>query len=91
MKNKKEYDIILLSIIKNKNRVIDSISDKIIPNKTEFKEYFLSNIKKSSFLAQILPCILFLIISLISFSVIVLSQNKPNLEGYLIKENLIQS
>ena len=89
MKNKKEYDIILLSIIKNKNRVIDSISDKIIPNKTEFKEYFLCNTKKSSFLAQILPCILFLIISLISFSVIVLSQNKPNLEGYLTNENLI--
>ena len=89
MKNKKEYDIILLSIIKNKNRVIDSISDKIIPNKTEFKEYFLCNTKKSSFLAQILPSILFLIISLISFSVIVLSQNMPNLRGWLENENLI--
>lgn len=89
MKNKKEYDLILFSIIKNKQRVIDNISDKIIANKQEFKEYFLKNIKKSSFLAQILPSILFLIISLISFSVIVLSQNMPNLRGWLENENLI--
>ena len=89
MKNKKEYDLILFSIIKDKQRVIDNISDKIIANKQEFKEYFLKNIKKSSFLAQILPSILFLIISLISFSVIVLSQNMPNLRGWLENENLI--
>ena len=89
MKNKKEYDLILFSIIKDKQRVIDNISDKIIANKQEFKEYFFKNIKKSSFLAQILPSILFLIISLISFSVIVLSQNMPNLRGWLENENLI--
>lgn len=89
MKNKKEYDLILFSIIKDKQRVIGNISDKIIANKQEFKEYFFKNIKKSSFLAQILPSILFLIISLISFSVIILSQNMPNLRGWLENENLI--
>ena len=89
MKNKKEYDLILFSIIKSKKRIIDTISDKIIPNKEEFKDYFLNNIKKSSFLAQILPSVLFLVISLISFSVVVLSRNMTNLEAWLNEEMLL--
>lgn len=89
MKNKKEYDLILFSIIRNPNKVIDDISDKILPDKKEFEEYFLNNVKKSSFLAQILPSILFLMISLISFSVVILSRNKPNFEVLLKNENLI--
>lgn len=88
MKNKKQYDLIIYSIIKSENNINNTISDNIIPNKQEFKDYFLSNIKKSSFLACILPSILFLVISFISFSLIFCSSINQKFKAYLQIENL---
>jgi len=88
-KHIKEYDLLIYSILKSKNNINNTISNKIIQNKDQFKSYLLHNIKKSSFLAQILPSILFLIISLISFSVVFLSLKNQKFWVYLNNENLM--
>lgn len=89
MENSKQYNILLYNVVKCQN--IDNIikSIKNIENKDEFKTYLSNNIKKSSFLAQILPLFLFLLISLISLSVVILKQNKPNFWGDIITDDLI--
>lgn len=85
----KEYDLLIYSIIKSKNNATNAISSKIIQNKDNFRKYFLNNIKKSTFLAQILPSILFLVISLISFSLVVLNSKETKFGFWLYESNLI--
>lgn len=93
MKTNKEdlkiNEILLKKLLKAKNE--EEIT-KIItnnPNILNFKQYFKTNLKKSLFFARILPLVLFLMISLISFSLLVLSQNNGNLKT-LIYDNQLQ-
>lgn len=85
----KEYDLLIYSIIKSKNNTNNAISNKFIQNKDDFRKYFSNNIKKSTFLAQILPSILFLVISLISFSLVVLNSKETKFGFWLYESNLI--
>lgn len=89
MKNNKEYDIIVYRALKYKNNETYKINLKNLLNKQDFRKYFLNNVKKSSFLAQILPLILFLVISLISFSALILNRNNPKFQGFIKNDNLI--
>ena len=75
----KQYEMILSKIIKNKYKLNKLEFERINVNVKEFKDYFLNNEKISRFLAVFLPCIIFLIISLVSFSLAILSQNTSNL------------
>ena len=65
---------------------IDYIKNSI--NLEDFKNYFLLNCKKSSKNGQILPSFLFLLISLVSFSVYVLSPKLVKFWGELSDDNL---
>ena len=89
MKNNKEYDIIIYRALKYKNQEIYKNNLKNISKKEEFKDYFLNNVKKSSFLVQILPLFLFSTISLISFHVVILNQNNQKFTMFLKNENLL--
>lgn len=85
----KTNEILLKKLLKAKNE--EEIT-KIISNNTNignFTQYFEINIKKSLFFARILPMVLFLIISLVSFSLLILSQNNENLKT-LIYDNQLQ-
>ena len=91
MKNNKEYDNLIYNMIKSKNFKNNVINTYNYEKKQEFKDYFLNVVKKSSFLGQILPLILFLIISLVSFSLIILNEINPNFTFIQNDNNLIIS
>lgn len=91
MKINKEYDNLIYNLLKSKNLKNSVINTYNFDKKQELKDYFLNNIKKSSFLAQILPSILFLIISLVSFSLIILNEINPNFTFIQNDNNLIIS
>lgn len=74
MKINNNYDKLLKSIVSANNNIEIVKKINYCSNYIEFKQYIKENVKKSVFLAQILPLVLFLLISLISFSVVILSQ-----------------
>lgn len=85
----KTNELLLKKLIKAKNEEEITNIIKNYQNKSQFKQYFETNIKKSLFFARILPLVLFLIISLVSFSLLILSQNNENLK-VLIYDNQLQ-
>ncbi len=89
MKNNKEYDILLNQLIYTKRKINNINLNESSINKTNLKEYFINNVKKSSFLTQILPSILFLAISLISFSLIILKRKYPKFQAQWFTNDLI--
>lgn len=89
MNNKKDYDILLYQLIYYKNRVNNIQLSKDTIKKDELREYFLKNVTKSTFLTQILPSILFLVISLISLSLVVLKRNNPKFQVQWFSDDLI--
>ena len=74
-----EYNRLLNNLVRNDNFTIfpNFIKDNL--NYNEFKEFYLNNVKKSTFLASILPSILFLIISLVSFTLLFIKDTNGNL------------
>lgn len=77
MKSKKNidktFDLLLKKLIfSDYSNAKIIINDKNI-NIEEFSQYFLKNSQKSSKFGQILPSVVFLIISLISFSLVILN------------------
>ena len=73
-----EYNKILDEIIKNQEKAKVLLSNNLKGEVTQFKHYFLKGVKIWSFLAQILPSILFLIISLVSFHLKLWIENSQN-------------
>ena len=87
-RKQKTYDSLIKRMINSDINTInlENISGKI--DVIDFKKYLLLNCIKSSKKAQILPAVLFLIISLVSFSVVYLSPNLVKFWGELDNENL---
>lgn len=84
----KVNEVMLKKLLKAKNEEeIIQITLNCL-NKSQFKHYFQNNLKKSLFFARILPSILFLIISLISFSLLILSRNNANLKVIIYSNQL---
>lgn len=75
----KTYDVLINNYLNSKDDTKYINPNRYNINKEDFINYLKSNIKKSTFLAQILPSFLFLIISLVSFSLKILSQEIENL------------
>lgn len=84
----KKYDSLVRRLLNSdlKELNIDYLKNSI--NLIEFKNYFLLNCKKSSKNGQILPSFLFLLISLVSFSVIFLSPKLVKFWGDVSNDNL---
>lgn len=83
-----DYDLIMYKIIKNNNFLLNYKNNKKPINKNQFLARFNDNIKKGSFLGVIFPCVLFLLISLISFSLVVFSRDTANFGFVLENENI---
>lgn len=75
----KEYNRILNNMVRYDNILSLPTSIKETDKYIEFKQFYLDNVKKSTFLASILPSIVFLIISLISFSLLFINDTNSNL------------
>ena len=84
----KKYDSLVRRLLNSdlKELNIDYLKNSI--NLIEFKNYFLLNCKKSSKNGQILPSFLFLLISLVSFSVFFLSPKLVKVWGDVSNDNL---
>lgn len=84
----KKYDSLVRRLLNSdlKELNIDYLKNSI--NLIEFKNYFLLNCKKSSKNGQILPSFLFLLISLVSFSVFFLSPKLVKFWGDVSNDNL---
>ena len=84
----KKYDSLVRRLLNSdlKELNIDYLKNSI--NLIEFKNYFLLNCKKSSKKGQILPSFLFLLISLVSFSVFFLSPKLVKFWGDVSNDNL---
>ena len=84
-----EYSKIVDYLVRNDNyHTLPRFSDEQL-NYNEFKDFYLGNVKKSTFLANILPSILFLVISLVSFTLFFLKDTNANL-GVMIKNNNLE-
>lgn len=83
-----DYDLIMFKIIKNNNFLSNYKNNEKAINKSQFLARFNDNIKKGSFLGVIFPCVLFLLISLISFSLVVCSRDTENFGVVLENENV---
>jgi len=84
----KLYDSLVKRLI---NSNLDTLNLDYIKNSinfNDFKNYFLKNCKKSSKNGQILPAFLFLLISLVSFSVVISNSKFVKFWGELSDENL---
>lgn len=73
-----QMDQFLRHLLKSNDNQKQSLFNKSNIDKSCFKQYFIKGVKKWSFLAQILPSVLFLIISLVSFSVAKIFQESQN-------------
>lgn len=83
-----EYDLILYKLIKNYNISNVAKNEDLLIKKDKFLNHFNNALKKGSFLAVFFPCVLFLIISLISFSLVVFSRDNQNMGVVFKNQNL---
>lgn len=84
----KKYDSLVRRLLNSDLKELNIHYLKNSINLIEFKNYFLLNCKKSSKNGQILPSFLFLLISLVSFSVIILSPKLVKFWGDVSNDNL---
>lgn len=86
--DQKTYDLLLKKLLFLDIKKVKIDFNYYNININDFKKMFIENIKKSSKLAQILPCVIFLLISLLSFSVAYFSLKLTKYWGELSNPNL---